>query len=336
MRSRMMLAAAGVALLGAAAAGQGKQVQHLNPMIELHAQKKPIFGLYAPSNPRGRGNRGGAAGAAAPVTPPPPPPVLKTPAELAKDALAYDKSDFVFDGTMEGGVDRGIPAFTELVGALAAAAPVEVRWRHPLSVKTPEIAPDPAKAIDNISRQLNLGVSTIVFVGVESADEVKQGLAAMRFKAKGGTRPDEVGNAPKYWGLTDKEYRDKADVWPLNPNGELTNWTIVESKAGLAKVREIAAVKGISVLFPGAGTLRGVFTTTDAEGKRTFDAEGWEAAIQQVLAACKEFNVQCGYPATENDIETRMKQGFSVFIMNWGDPGFRAIDIGRRVAGRNK
>jgi 4-hydroxy-2-oxoheptanedioate aldolase len=337
MRSRIGLAAIGMAIIGAVALVQAQKKAHLNPMIELHTQKRPLFGLYAPSNPRGRGNRGGAAGPAAstaPVTPPPAPPVLKTPAELVKDALAYDKSDFVFDGTMEGGVDRGIPAFTELVNALAAAAPADVRWRHPLSVKTPEIAPDPAKAIDNISRQLNLGVSTVVFVGVESADEVKQGLAAMRLKSKGGTRPEEVGNAPKYWGLTDKEYRDRADLWPLNPDGELTNWTIVESKAGLANVREIAAVKGISVLFPGAGTLRGVFTTTDAEGKRTFDAEGWEAAIQQVLAACKEFNVQCGYPATEADIETRMKQGFSVFIMNWGDPGFRAIDIGRRVAGR--
>jgi len=348
MRSRMWLAALGVAVFGAVSVGQGQKSKHLNPMIDLHAQKKPIFGLYAPSNPRGRGNRGGAAPgtavavgaagatapAAAPATPPPAPPVLKTPAELAKDALAYDKSDFIFDGSMEGGVDRGIPAFTELVKGISEAAPVEVRWRHPLSVKTPEIAPDPAKAIDNISRQLNLGVSTIVFVGVESADEVKQGLAAMRFKSKGGTRPDDVGTAPQYWGLSEKEYRDKADVWPLNPNGELTNWAIVESKAGLAKVREIAAVKGISVLFPGAGTLRGVFSTTDAEGKRTLDAEAWEAAIQQVLAACKEFNVPCGYPATESDIETRMKQGFSVFIMNWGDAGFRAIDIGRRVAGR--
>jgi len=321
----------------AVSVGQGQKRAHLNPMIELHAQKKPIFGLYAPSNPRGRGNRGGAPGAAGaptPQTPPPAPPVLKTPAELAKDALAYDKSDFVFDGTMEGGVDRGIPAFTDFVHAFADASTPDARWKHPLSVKTPEIAPDPAKAIDSISRQLNLGVSTIVFVGVESADEVKKGLAAMRLKANGGTRPDEVGEAPKYWGMSEKDYREKADVWPLNPNGELTNWTIVESKEGLAHVREIAAVKGISVLFPGAGTLRGVFTTTDADGKRNFDAEGWEAAIQQVLAACKEFNVQCGYPATENDIETRMKQGFSVFIMNWGEPGFRAIDIGRRVSGR--
>jgi 4-hydroxy-2-oxoheptanedioate aldolase len=156
----------------------------------------------------------------------------------------------------------------------------------------------------------------------------------MRFKSKGGTRPEDVGIAPKYWGMSEQQYRDKADLWPLNPNGELTNWTIVESREGLAHVREIAAVKGISVLFPGAGTLRGVFTTTDADGKRNFDADGWEKAIQQVLAACKEFSVPCGYPATESDIETRINQGFSVFVINWGDPGFRAVDIGRRVTGR--
>jgi 4-hydroxy-2-oxoheptanedioate aldolase len=156
----------------------------------------------------------------------------------------------------------------------------------------------------------------------------------MRFKSKGGTRPEDVGTAASYWGMSEKEYREKADLWPLNPNGELTSWAIVESKEGLAKVREIAAVKGINVLFPGAGTLRGVFTTTSADGQRNFDAAGWEAAIQSVLAACKEFNVACGYPATEADIESRMKQGFSVFIMGWGEPGFRAIDIGRKAAGR--
>jgi 4-hydroxy-2-oxoheptanedioate aldolase len=202
-------------------------------------------------------------------------------------------------------------------------------------VKVHEIAPDPAKATQHIGDQLNLGVSGVVFVGVESADEVKTGLAAMRFKSKGGTRPDAVGSAPALWGMSEQEYQEKADLWPLNPKGELVNFTIVESKVGLAHVREIAAVKGIGVLFPGAGTLRGVFSTTDSAGNRKLDAAGWEAAIQQVLAACKEFNVPCGYPATANDIEMRMKQGFSVFVINWGDAGFQTVDIGRKVAGRN-
>ena len=78
----------------------------------------------------------------------------------------------------------------------------------------------------------------------------------------------------------------------------------------------------------------GDFALRVADGTRKFDSEGWEAAIQKVLSACKEFNIQCGYPATENDIEARMKQGFSVFVMNWGDPGFEAIKIGKKAAGR--
>ena len=175
----------------------------------------------------------------------------------------------------------------------------------------------------------------IVFVGVESADEVKQGLAMMRFKSNGGTRPDDIGNAATLWGVSEKEYREKADVWPLNPKGELVNFTIVESKEGLAHVREIAAVKGIGVLFPGAGTLGGVFTTTDSTGRRVRDNVAWENSIQQVLSACKEFNVPCGYPANDSTMmQQRMKEGFTVFITGWGETGFKAVQVGRRISGR--
>jgi 2-keto-3-deoxy-L-rhamnonate aldolase RhmA len=327
MSARLMIAMAGLAAIGVGAVGQAPPRPRLNPVIALLEQHKPVFGLYAPSNRRF--GRGGAPAAEAP----PPKPVI----DLAKDALAYPSSDFVFDGSMEGGVDKALPAYAAFVAAMidAGAAAKTPLLQHPLIVKTPKIAPDAAKAIDNISRELNTGVSGIMFVEAESAAEVRQGLAAMRFKSHGGTRPDAVGTAPVYWGLTDRQYREKADVWPLNPDGELINWTIVESREGLAHVKEIAAVKGIGVLWPGAGTLRGVFTSTTAAGERSFDAAGWEAAIQQVLAACKEFDVPCGYPATANDIEMRMMQGFSVFVMNWGDAGFKAIQIGRALAKRD-
>jgi len=29
-----------------------------------------------------------------------------------------------------------------------------------------------------------------------------------------------------------------------------------------------------------------------------------------------------------------MKQGFSVFVMNWGEAGFKAVELGRAAAGR--
>jgi hypothetical protein len=87
-------------------------------------------------------------------------------------------------------------------------------------------------------------------------------------------------------------------------------------------------------LWPGAGTLRGVFTTTDASGQRQFDQAGWEQAIQSVLAACQANKVACGFPANASDIESRLKQGFSVFVMNWGDAGFKTVAAGRKLAGR--
>lgn len=328
MRPSLLLAAATAAALGGYGVAQAPK--HLNPMIDLHLAKKPVFGLYAPSNPRPR--PAGMPAADAPM------PARKTPAELARDAVAYPKADFIFDGSMEHDFDAGFAQFAEFARGVVAAGNrgPDGRLRTPLVVKTHEIAPDSALAKQRIARQLDLGVSTIVFVGVEGPDELRTGLAAMRYRANGGTRPDGVGTAPAVWGLSAPAYRQRADLWPLNPRGDLTAWAIVESRPGLARVREIAAVKGVSVLFPGAGTLRGVFTTVDSATKaRTFDAAGWEAAIQQVLAACKEYQVPCGYPANDPaTVEARMKQGFTVFIAGWGDNGFKAMEYGRQATGR--
>jgi len=319
MRSQLVIGVMGLTLAGGSAACQPQgAVERLNPMISLLEQGQPVFGLYAPSARPGRG--------ADPATP------VKSSLDLAGETLGYKTSDYVFDGSMEGGVERGLPPFVDFVAALRESG-ASART-HPLIVKMSPIAEDPSRAVEFIGRQLDAGVSGVMFVDVESAEELRTGLAAMRFRSQGGTRADDVGDAPEYWGLTEAEYRERADLWPLNPRGELINWTIIESLEGLENVREIAAVPGIGVLWPGAGTLRGIFTATSAEGERVFDAEGWEAAIQKVLAACKEFNVACGYPANENDIETRMAQGFSVFVMGWGEPGFRAIEVGRRAAGR--
>jgi 2-keto-3-deoxy-L-rhamnonate aldolase RhmA len=331
VRTNLMLSVVAVALIGEAA-----HAQRLNPLVELMSQKKPAFGIYAPANPRaGRGGRGGAA----PATPPADAPVPKTPAQLAADAVAYKGADYIFDGSMEGGdnFDAAYGRFADFAKGMSDAGAVDKatkRQHHTLAVKTHEIAENVPLAQERIGKQLNLGVATIVFVGVESPDEVKAGLAAMRFKSKGGVRPDDVGGAPAFWGMSEKEYKEKADLWPLNPNGELMNFTIVESKPGLAKVDEIAGVKGIGVLFPGAGTLRQVFSEGTGADRKT-DMVAWENAIQQVLAACKKHNVPCGYPANNpQEMEMRMKQGFSVFISGWGQAGFDAIETGKKLGGR--
>jgi len=350
MRARVVVSSACAAFLIGTV--QGQSGTHLNPMVDLLKSGKAVFGLAAPTAGRGGGGgrRGGganagAAGAAGATatptpTPAPAPPPVRTPLDLANDTLAHPEADYFFLGSMERAVDPALPALTAYADALVEAGGITTtpvrRLRAPLSVKTPKISTDPALAIQNVSKQLNAGVTSISFVHVDTAQELEQGIAAMRFAAKGGTRPEAIGDAPKYWGLSEREYRERADVWPLNPNGELVAWAIVETLEGVANVREIAQVKGLGVLIPGAGTLRGVYMTTDAEGRRVRDTEAWEGAIQQILAACKEFKVACGYPADANDIEMRMQQGFSVLIIQaFSEAGFRAVEIGRKAAGRD-
>jgi 2-keto-3-deoxy-L-rhamnonate aldolase RhmA len=292
--------------------------ERLNPMIALHEGGIPVFGLYAP---RATPPRNPVSGSDAVET--------RTPADIAAEAVGYPLSDFLFYSEMEGGVDGALPGFQALVSALKGVGASALT--HPIVVKMEKISEDP-DAVRHIGQQLNSGVSGVMFVEVESAEELKVGLDAMRFQSRGGTRDESgVGTAPEYWGRTEAEYRESADLWPLNPQGELVAWVIIESLEGLANVREIAAVPGIGVLWPGAGTLRGIFTSTDADGSPRFDEEAWERAIQSVLSACKEFQLHCGFPANPDNIETRMAQGFDVFVMGWGEAGFRTVELGREL-----
>ncbi|MEM7414084.1 MAG: aldolase/citrate lyase family protein [Gemmatimonadota bacterium] len=292
---------------------------HLNPLVALHESDAPQFGLYAPSAGGGQ-PRGDQA-----------PPPVKSPGDRAAETLAYGMSDYVFDGSMERGVEAGLPTFIGLRDAMQAAGATAAT--HPFVVKMSKIE-NAEQAQRDVAAQLDAGASGIMFVEVETAEEARIGIEAMRYAANGGTRPEGVGTAPTYWGVDGDEYRDRADVWPLDPDGDLIAWVIVESHEGLANVREIAAVPGVGVLWPGAGTLRGLFSETGDDGRRVLDEEAWESAIQQVLSACQEFDVPCGYPANASDIEMRMDQGFSVFVMGWGDRGFETVEMGRSLAGR--
>jgi hypothetical protein len=109
MRDRFLLAVIVGGFITATLASQSGT--HLNRVIDLLAAHKPVFGVYAPRNPRAR------PGATVPDTA-----HLKTPTELAKDALGYMRADYVFDGSMEGDYDRAFPAFSESRRASPRAA----------------------------------------------------------------------------------------------------------------------------------------------------------------------------------------------------------------------
>lgn len=293
----------------------------MNPVIAAQEKGLPVFGISHPAIMRGgRGGRGGPPGAAAaaPTTPPPPMPEIVL-ADVAKETVGYKRADFLFTSGTSDTFMKYMEEITKAGGSMHT---------HPFTAKIGIWHADPAKANAAIIRQLNAGHVNVNAEEVSSAQEVRDVVKAMRFVSNGGTRPDTgLAAAAAYWGLTVDQYKQKADVWPINKKGELYLVAIIESKEGIAKAREIAAEPGVAQIFVGYGTLGQVFAG---------DQAAREAGSAQILAACKEFKKPCGFPTnTPAEMEQRMKEGYSAFIMQRRDSlGMGAIETGRKLSGR--
>src|SRR5919106_5569910 len=76
---------------------------------------------------------------------------------------------------------------------------------------------------------LDMGCYGIVFPHISTVEEAYNAVAACRYPRlktaeryePAGIRGDGPASAVRYWGLTQQEYYQKADVWPLNPQGEI-------------------------------------------------------------------------------------------------------------------
>lgn len=314
-RLGLFLVVAAGSVLGAPTSLTAQAAGRLNPVIAAQEKGQPIFGIAHPQiAPRGQG-RGRGGDAAAPVTPPPPIDL----ASVAKETVTYTRADYLFTSGTSDTFLRYIEEIKKAGGSVRT---------HPFSAKIGIWHANPTAVNEAIIRQLNAGHISVSMEAVESAQEVRDVIKAMRLASAGGTRPDSgLENAANYWGLTLDEYKKKADIWPLNKSGELMVTVIVESLVGLEKVREIAAEPGVAQMFAGYGTLGGVFRG---------DAPGREAAAMKILAACKEFKIPCGFPVNNPaEMEQRQKEGWSVFIMQRrDDAAFAAVETGRKFGGR--
>ncbi len=199
MRPRSVAFILGLSVLATSMSGQA-QGERINPMVALHEQGLPVFGITHPAivaGGRGRGAGPAAATAAAPVTPPVQPSLM----EAARETMAYPFADFDYNNYSTANADR----FMGYMAAMLAAG-ASVRT-HAFISKVPIVHTDPAAATARIVEQLNAGHAGIMMQQVESADEVHTALAAMRFQSKGGTRPDQgIGLAAAYWGLSAQQY----------------------------------------------------------------------------------------------------------------------------------
>jgi 4-hydroxy-2-oxoheptanedioate aldolase len=121
------------------------------------------------------------------------------------------------------------------------------------------------------------------------------------------------------WGISQPDYLRRADVWPLNPEGELFAMIMIETAEGARNINEIVKVPGIGAIFVGASDLGmslGVGPASPLPPPET------EAAIQQIANACRASKVTCAYPVLggETELKRRLDQGFKVLLVA-GGPG---------------
>jgi 4-hydroxy-2-oxoheptanedioate aldolase len=173
-----------------------------------------------------------------------------------------------------------------------------------------------------VKQALDMGLMGVIFNGVDNKEQMMRLVQYMRYPQQKtskyqqppGLRGYAPGNATFAWGISAAEYERHADLWPLNPEGDLLAIPMIETAEGLKNVNEIAAVPGVGAIFIGAaGDLHQYLGVPQ-------DSPEVEQARQTILAACKAHNVACGITAlTKAEVDKRLAEGWKMIRTGRGE-----------------
>ena len=186
---------------------------------------------------------------------------------------------------------------------------------------------------------LDLGYYGIIWPHVSTVEEAYNAVAACRYpRLKGkplyepaGIRGDGPGQAVRYWGVSQQEYYERADVWPLNPQGEIFVVLMIEDTAGIANLDQMLKnVPGIGAVLIGEGDL-----SQELGYPRQYEHKAVLDAMAQVVATCKKHNVVVGHPHVEaSNAERIIKEGYR-YLMCAAPRSFATLEKARGLAGRS-
>ena len=130
------------------------------------------------------------------------------------------------------------------------------------------------------------------------------------------------------WGVSVEEYLDKADPWPLNPDGELMLGLKIENVRALANVEQSLKVPGIAFAEWGPGDMGMSFGYPDWHDP-PYPPEMIEARAT-VLKACKDHGVAFLNAIDSENVTEMIDEGVMV-----GCGSRDAVEIGKRYTERD-
>jgi len=275
--------------------------KHLNPVIEKLAAGKPFFGVQT--------------------------------GDLSLEnarSLARADIDYVYLEMEHGPMDfEGMHRFT--VGMIDKAAILKKGNAQPNVAVFARFAPYGREQAQWIVKQaLDVGLMGVIFNGIDNPEQAVLAVRNMRYPQQRTSKypdpPGLRGYAPAVavwlWGVPEPEYVRRADVWPLNPDGDLLAIMMIETTEGLKNADAIAAVPGVGAIFVGAGADLSQYLGVDRSSPEL------EQGLQAILRACLAHNVACGITAvTPGDIAKRLSEGWKMIrttelaLLQWRSSG---------------
>ena len=194
------------------------------------------------------------------------------------------------------------------------------------------------KAQWHAKQALDIGAYGIVWPHISSVEEAANAVAACRYPRlktaplydPPGIRGDGPHTAVRYWGLTQQEYYERADVWPLNPKGEIFVILMMEDTRGIESLGDILTkVPGIGAVLIGEGDL-----SQELGYPRQYEHPVVLEWMAKVVDTCKKHNVVVGHPHVDSsNVERIIGEGYR-FLMAAPVRSYAALEKGMKLAGR--
>jgi len=299
-------ATAVASLLAAGPAAQSPYL-HLNPVVEKLAQSKHVFGVSTADlslqNARSLARD---------------PNIDYVYVDMEHNPMRFDQLEIFLAGLMDkaGMLRRGnAQAHPAVFARFAPYGFEDVQWV--------------------VKHALDIGLMGVLINNVETAQQAENVVRTMRFvplRDSAIPHPRGVrgtaGSGPWFWGVSAGEYRRRADLWPLNPEGDLLFWPMIETVEGVKNADAIARVPGVGGFYLGAaGDLTASLGLTDAAHPDV------DAAMKQILSVCRARQLACGGTVTTADVAAKLRDGYTILNFGGANGGLSAAnDAVRRAA----
>jgi 4-hydroxy-2-oxoheptanedioate aldolase len=286
-----------------ALSAQAPKAKRINRALELLQQGQPIYYTGSHEGTEGSFEQG-----------------VKD-AQTWADYISYDMEHAPFD----------VKGLADYMRGLAKGGPTKSGHKTPaVIVNVPVDGTDEATVRANawmFQQVLATGVHGILLCHADTPGAVRAFVDAVRFPAFGGRRGVH-GNptAARIWGITADEYGEKADVWPLNPNGELLLGLKLEDKYALENADANSKVPGVAFAEWGPGDM--AFSLGVKNGPGPMPPQ-MQAARAKVLAATKANKIFFLNTVTPDNVVDMIKEGVMI-----GTGSQQAAEIGRKYSKR--